>query len=628
MSDNARSSAEMTTDSRLQSAAVKENTAQAGVELLAQPAHENHIVQFYETDDFLCDTVAHFLSAGLTADEPLIVIATPEHREQFCRRLQLRGFDVDGAQKSGQLVLLDARETLAHFMVNGMPDWQKFKAVVGAVITKSREGRDGRVRAYGEMVDLLWRDGNPNAAIALEELWNDVGKIHSFSLLCAYVMGNFYKEADGEHFHEVCRTHTHVIPAEGFSTLSTPDDRLREISVLQQRARALETELEHRKELEKALRDALADRRRAEEELRDFAENAVYGLHWVGADGIIQWANKAELDLLGYSRDEYFGRHISEFHADPHVIDDILQRLTRNETLRDYEARLRCKDGSIKHVQIGSNVFWRDGEFVHTRCFTRDITEKKKAEEAKRQSEELLAEALLREQGARKEAERTIRFNEMFAGILGHDLRNPLGAISTGAHYLLRMNAGERVAKTAARILSSTDRMTRMVDQLLDFTRIRVGDGIALRRERISLSELCHHVREELEAGHPDRSVTVHCEGEAIGEWDSDRLLQVFSNLVGNALHHGAGDRPVTIRIDATGASDVTAEVHNDGVVPPEMVPILFEPFRGTNKQQKSKGLGLGLFITQQIVLSHGGTIDVTSTEAEGTTFRIRLPRS
>ncbi|MDB4966151.1 MAG: sensor protein [Myxococcales bacterium] len=615
----------MTQDAKALSSRASSSVA---TELLARPADENHIVQFYESEDFLCETVAHFLGAGLAADEPLIVIAATDRCEKFARRLQLRGFDVAGARASGQLTLLDARATLAKFMVDGMPDWQRFKAAIGGVIAKSREGRDGRVRAYGEMVDILWREGNPQAAIALEELWNDIAKIHSFSLLCAYVMGNFYKEADGEHFHEVCRQHTHVIPTESFSNIETPDDRLREIGLLQQRARALESEVAHRKELEKSLREALAARRRSDETLRDFVENAVYGLHWVGADGIIEWANKAEMELLGYVRHEYIGHHISEFHADPEVIEDMLARLTRNETLHDYEARLRCKDGSIKVVLIGSNVLWEDGKFIHTRCFTRDITEKKKAEEAKRQSDSQLEASLVREKEARQEAERTVRFNEMFAGILGHDLRNPLSAISTGAHYLLRMNAGEKVARTATRILSSTDRMTRMVDQLLDFTRIRVGDGIALRRERVDLRDLCRRVAEELEAGHPERVVRVECEGEAIGEWDADRLLQVFSNLAGNALHHGVIDTPVDIRIDATGPSEVVALVHNAGVVPSDMLPVLFEPFRGAYRQQKPKGLGLGLFITQQILLSHGGTIEVTSTESDGTTVRVRLPRT
>ncbi len=124
--------------------------------------------------------------------------------------------------------------------------------------------------------------------------------------------------------------------------------------------------------------------RQRERKLADFVDNATIGLHWVGADGIIIWANKTELELLGYAPEEYIGRHIAEFHADREVIDDILGRLTANEELRDYEARLRCKDGSIKHVHINSNVYREDGAFVHTRCFTRDITARKQAEEALR----------------------------------------------------------------------------------------------------------------------------------------------------------------------------------------------------------------------------------------------------
>jgi PAS domain S-box-containing protein len=133
---------------------------------------------------------------------------------------------------------------------------------------------------------------------------------------------------------------------------------------------------------------SLEELRRRERELSDFIENAAVGLHWVGADGTILWANQAELDLLGYAREEYIGRHIGEFHADEGTIKDILARLTRDETLHSYEASLRCKDGSVRHVLISSNVMRRGGEFIHTRCFTRDITDRKRAEEALRASEE------------------------------------------------------------------------------------------------------------------------------------------------------------------------------------------------------------------------------------------------
>lgn len=129
--------------------------------------------------------------------------------------------------------------------------------------------------------------------------------------------------------------------------------------------------------------------RRSERELADFFENATVGLHWVGPDGIILRANRAELNLLGYSADEYVGHHVAEFHADKDVICEILRRLHAGEELRDFEARLRCKDGSVKHVVISSSVLWEDGKFVHTRCFTRDITDRKRAEEAVRRQTDL-----------------------------------------------------------------------------------------------------------------------------------------------------------------------------------------------------------------------------------------------
>ena len=128
--------------------------------------------------------------------------------------------------------------------------------------------------------------------------------------------------------------------------------------------------------------------RRSEQELADFFENATIGLHWVGPDGTILRANQAELDMLGYSREEYVGRPIAEFHADEDVICDILKRLQAGESLGEYPARLRCKDGSIKDVLIDSSVLWRDGEFVHTRCFTRDVTERKRAEARVREQEQ------------------------------------------------------------------------------------------------------------------------------------------------------------------------------------------------------------------------------------------------
>ncbi len=135
--------------------------------------------------------------------------------------------------------------------------------------------------------------------------------------------------------------------------------------------------------------NALTHGRTEEQLLADFFENAAVGLHWVGPDGTILRANRAELEMLGYSKEEYIGHHIAEFHVDRPIIEDILTKLSCGETLHNHEARLRCKDGSIRHVLISSNVLWEDGKFIHTRCFTRDITEQEHARQELRQSENL-----------------------------------------------------------------------------------------------------------------------------------------------------------------------------------------------------------------------------------------------
>jgi two-component system sensor histidine kinase VicK len=121
---------------------------------------------------------------------------------------------------------------------------------------------------------------------------------------------------------------------------------------------------------------------RVDQELKRCLDHAAEGLRWVGPDGTILWANQTELDLLGYTREEYIGHNIAEFHVDQPVIEDILARLTRGETLLDYEARLRRKDGAVRDVLINSNVLWRENQFLHTRCFTRDVTERKAADES------------------------------------------------------------------------------------------------------------------------------------------------------------------------------------------------------------------------------------------------------
>ena len=236
----------------------------------APPAGHHHAVQFVADEGYLCDAVARFLAVGLAAGEPVVVITSAQRRAAFCERLGASSFDVAGPCETGQLRFLDAREVLATFMVGNTPDPERFRTSIRGVLESSRAGRpDARVRAYGDMVDLLCRDGKHASALLLEGLWNQLATEQSFSLLCGYVMmGRFDNEADGSLVQQICDAHTHVAPAEPYASIATPDARSREIARLQQRAHALETELARRGALESALREALRERARAEEELR------------------------------------------------------------------------------------------------------------------------------------------------------------------------------------------------------------------------------------------------------------------------------------------------------------------------------------------------------------------------
>jgi hypothetical protein len=168
----------------------------------------HHAVQFYGSDDTLCSTVAGFLSEGLIGGHPAIVIATEGHREAIKAQLATRLIDVDKAQQRGDLVLIDAQQALDTFMEGDDPNPVLFRKHVGELIAaKLRDRPRTIVRAYGEMVDVLWQEGRTAAAIRLEILWNKLAVSHSFALLCGYSMGSFYKQA--ELFQEVCRQHTH-----------------------------------------------------------------------------------------------------------------------------------------------------------------------------------------------------------------------------------------------------------------------------------------------------------------------------------------------------------------------------------------------------------------------------------
>jgi signal transduction histidine kinase len=222
---------------------------------------------------------------------------------------------------------------------------------------------------------------------------------------------------------------------------------------------------------------------------------------------------------------------------------------------------------------------------------------------------------------------------EMFLAILGHDLRSPLGAVLTASSFLATEgNLTDRNLTLASRIRTSGERMLVLVSDLLDFTRSRLGGGIPIERGDTDIAAICRDTLEEIGAHHPGGELHFATSGDLRGEWDSKRISQALTNLVGNAVQHGAEATPimVTARGDA---DEAVIEVNNRGaVIAEEAHQQIFNPFKrlsSAEKDGKDQGsMGLGLYIAQQIAIAHGGRIDVESSEDRGTTFRLHLPRS
>jgi PAS domain S-box-containing protein len=331
------------------------------------------------------------------------------------------------------------------------------------------------------------------------------------------------------------------------------------------------------------VQDAL---RRSEAQLADFFEHAAVGFHWVGPDGHILRVNQTELDLLGYSREEYVGHHIAEFHADPEVLGNLLQRLINGQSVRNCEAQLRCRDGSIKYVLIDCNALWEERRFVHTRCFTRDITDRKRAE-AQLQASLHEKEVLLKE--------------------IHHRVKNNLQIISS----LLDLQA-ENVADPRVRAIFEESQHHIQAMALIHESLYQSHD-----LARLDAADYLGRLSQQLFAAYQgsDARITLKLELERVA-LEPNRAIpcglllnELLSNSLKHAFPHG---RMGEIHISLQACSErLTLRVRDTGVGLPEGFD-----FRHTD----TLGLQLVYLLTEQL----GGTI--TLEQAGGTTFTLIVP--
>jgi PAS domain S-box-containing protein len=364
------------------------------------------------------------------------------------------------------------------------------------------------------------------------------------------------------------------------------------------------------------------------EDIDEFLENAAVSLHFVGPDGTILRANRFELDFLGYHREEYEGRHVAEFHADQDVIADILARLTRGETLDNYPARLIAKDGSIRHVLISSNVRWVDGRFVHTRCFTRDITDRVLMEqELARMNIELEEEVAQRTaelRQANQQLQDLVELKDRFVAMVSHELRTPLTSIhgfSVTMERLWDALPDDQKRGFVAIIGRQSERLTRLVNDLLTLSRLSSGT-LRLSEQRVPVRDAVEQAVRDLAAD----GVEIDVPAELAVLADSDGLQQILVNYLANAIKY-AGPPIRVSGAAATGGVEIRVADEGAGI-PAGFVAFLFDEYSRrpqTDTAVPQPGSGLGLAIVRQLAEAHRGTAWYEPNTPHGSVFAVRL---
>jgi signal transduction histidine kinase len=221
----------------------------------------------------------------------------------------------------------------------------------------------------------------------------------------------------------------------------------------------------------------------------------------------------------------------------------------------------------------------------------------------------------------------------MFLAILGHDLRNPLGTVVTGSTFLMQaLDIPPRYVLVATRMFNSAKRMSKLINDLIDFTRTHLGPGIPIRVKQGSVVAVCEEVVNELRTFHPETRIELQVPPQLDAIFDESRLAQVLSNLIGNAIQYGSADLPVTVQVSSS-AGDIVVTVNNRGTtIPPDRLASVFDPMVRiaasiSGDYMERTSLGIGLYISREIVHAHGGKIHLASTDADGTTFTVTMPR-
>jgi len=367
----------------------------------------------------------------------------------------------------------------------------------------------------------------------------------------------------------------------------------------------------------------------SDNDFEDLYENAPCGYLSLRPDGRIDRANRTLAGWTGYAADDLPGMRLSDLlnMAGRIFFETHVSPLLRMQGFFD-EFALDLLTNEGKRLPAIANAHERRdkaGALLFTRLTVLRAADRRRYEreliDARKQSDELKI-ALEERLGQERE---NAELREQFIAVLGHDLRNPLASIAAGARLMLKAKTPEDALRLEAMMQSSVGRMAKMIDSVMDLARGRLGGGISLSKSITAIEPVLDQVVAELAAAHPERGIETQFQVETPVFCDPARVAQLFSNLLGNAISHGAPDRPVAVR--ATAMDDVfELSVANEGAaIPPDSRKRLFQPFYRGTAHGPSEGLGLGLYIAAEIAKAHGGTIELDSSEVQ-TRFRFRMP--
>jgi len=582
------------------------------------PAMSAHAVQFYEDEAVFIQSLSEFVGAALGAGGACIVIATQDHHRKLIEALSINGIEMARVLAEGRYIRLDARRTLDRFMLRGRPDRRRFWEEVELMVQRAKATlRPGSttISAFGEMVAILWAEGNHEAAIELEHLWNEVIERHKIHLRCAYPVGSFAGHSYSEMVESICSEHSAVISSERSTSIENFMERNRLVSTLQQNASAIDAAVEER-EKEVAHRKVVEEKlRRTEEFTRNIIESSADCVKVLDLEGRIQYMSPS-------------GQRTLEITDPSQFLNKSWVELWREEDRsRAEQALAAARGGNVGCFQGdsltmgGSRKSWdvritpaldRQGKIERLVAVSRDMTELKSAQQLAIQSEKLAATGRL-------------------AATIAHEINNPLEAV-TNFIYLAMTAKG--LPEEVCRHLEIADRELARVSQIAQQT---LGFYRGSSKDRwISVSDLIRDVlivyERKLAYKHLETIVSVAPDLKLYGR--QGELRQALSNLVTNAIDASRNAGKIWLRARRSKCWTNTREegvritlADNGTGMSPEVQKKVFIPFFTTKAEV---GTGIGLWATKALIEQQGGLLRFRSRQGEksGTAMSIFLPNA